>query len=91
MAAGSTNRQSHPLREVSRASGKVAPCPTSHNSNPLASFVLHMMHHNFVNPHRQRSAATQVTIGGGLSVREMDDIVEVIEEWEGDGSTSNRT
>lgn len=90
MASGAI-RKYRALCEVPEAGGKLAFCPTIRSPNPLASFVLHVMCHNFVNPQRQHRVATHVTIGGGFVIGEIDDIAEAIEEWEGDGGKSNRT
>jgi hypothetical protein len=53
--------------------------------NPLSSFVLHMMYYNCGNIRRPRRVGAQQACNLGLAVREMDDIVEVIAEWEEDG------
>jgi hypothetical protein len=90
MASGAIGKH-RVLCERPQAGEKVASRPTIRSPNPLASFVLHMMCHNIVNPQRQRRLANHVTIGGRLVVGEIDDMVKVIEEWEGDCGKSNRT
>jgi hypothetical protein len=59
--------------------------PAIEHFNPLTSFVLHMMYRNCGNMKRPRRVGTHTVVDGRGSVREMDDFVRVIEEWEADG------
>ncbi len=59
--------------------------PTDHYFNPLTSFVLHMMYQNCGNIRRPRRVGLHKAIDVKASVREMDEVVGVIEEWEFDG------
>lgn len=59
--------------------------PTNDYFNPLTSFVLHMMYQNCGNIRRPRRVGLHKAMDVRASVREMDEVVGVIEEWEAHG------
>lgn len=87
MAIGTTNRLHHLSREEPKELEMANSQSANHNSSSLASFVLHVMCHNFVNPERQRRVAAEVVTSESPIATEMEDIVKVIEEWERSGNT----
>jgi hypothetical protein len=91
MAIGNGNSLHRSLGEGFRVRGIVGSHPTNKFSNSLASFVQHMMCHNFVNPQCQRRVASHGTGSCGPVAKEMDEIVRVIEEWEKGSDLPNRT
>jgi len=87
MASGTT-RPSLSRAESQRLDGRRGAADTYFN--PLTSFVLHMMYQNCGNIRRPRRVGLRKAIDARASVREMDEVVAVIEEWEADGKSQSR-
>jgi hypothetical protein len=77
---GPTSPRTEPRVRLGRCRDSAKPC-----SNPLTSFVLHMMYQNCGNIRRPRRVGLHKAPDVRISVREMDEVVEVIEDWEADG------
>lgn len=75
--------------EEIRQHRKLRPSCETDCFNPLTSFVLHVMYHNFASGGRRCPSGPQAATDVRPSTGRMDDIVKAIEEWEGDAKAAN--